>query len=239
MCRPVPTALDGAGGSHTTGSLSMPRNTHPPATAGFSGSRRRPGSRENSSGRATSATSARATHAPAHTWTPLPNARCAPWSRRVRSKRSGCGHSFSSRLAESKHTPSLEPAGRCTPWSTVSRVVWRGYMPMGATHRMLSSNTAFHREGSLPTSSRCSGWLSSAHEATPRASRGSLRPPPIVILMLARIECSGIRSPDMDSNPEMRESSGCVRCHASISSIASSTSANAFSPRAHTSGSFA
>src|SRR5699024_1402829 len=72
----------------TPGNRSIPRKTQPPATAGFSSISRRFGSSLNNAGMAT-VNSARATQAPRQTCTPLPKAKCAPSSVRVKSNRSG------------------------------------------------------------------------------------------------------------------------------------------------------
>ncbi len=214
----------------------MPRKTHPPIVVSCVVSISRPFRLLKSGGRATSAISARAAQLPRQTWTPLLKARWGLTSRWMLNF-SASAQMDSSRLAESTQMPSFAPAGRGVPARTVSRVTWREYMPMGAIHRMVSSKTVAHRAGLAMAAARCSGCSNIARAATPRASRGSLSPPPIVILMFARICSIGILSPGIESGPERRESSRWVRWWSSISSRARSTSLKDRSAFAHTTGS--
>ncbi len=81
---------------------------------------------------------------------------------RLMSKASARSNTLSSRFPAASTTPMRAPLGMKAPPSSVSHVVWRGYMPMGEIQRTVSSNTAFQRAGSAITCARCSGWDSSA-----------------------------------------------------------------------------
>src|SRR5437773_428271 len=100
--------------------------------------------------------SRRARLAPRQKWCPMPKARCS-FGVRPTSKRSACGKTSSSRLAEPYQTVSLSPSRIGWPRSSASRVAVRRKYMTGETQRSISSTAVGMRDGSASSRRRSSG----------------------------------------------------------------------------------
>ena len=151
------------------------RHSQPPIRTGSRSSSRKPVSRANRLGSATSATMAREAAAPAQKCGPAPNAMLLAVSR-VRSNRSACVKCASSRLAEPNIRNTRSSGAKSTPLTVAALAMRRGDMPIGDIQRANSSNTLSHVTLLSRTRANSAGCINSAQMQPAIALRGSFCP---------------------------------------------------------------
>lgn len=134
------------GVDQVTSRISRPRRTQPRGRGSAPAARSRFSSRSKIAGRTVAPIVRRAMNAPRHTCGPWPNATC-PCEARRRSNASRFSQRRSSRLAEAISTQSGVPVARCTPETTPSFRIEPGTIPIGESHRSVSSAAAESRAG--------------------------------------------------------------------------------------------
>ncbi len=147
----------------------------------------------------------------------MPKARLRDFGREM-SKASGAFQWRSSRLAAAKLIMTRAPGSRSVSATRTGRTTSRGATPIGDTQRIVSSTTWPHSEGVASTAASWSGCVSIAHSAVPMASRGSLKPPPMMTFTLARTSStvSGWPAPSVARMAAMMEPDGGASMTASI-----------------------